>query len=134
MKCYKGGCHCGHVKFEIEASNRLVAHECNCSICKMSGFLHLIVNKENFHLTTDISQLTTYRFNTDTAQHVFCPNCGVKSFYVPRSHPDGFSINLRCLSNVDADDVTIHPFDGANRETAVNTLHKDVAAQQARVK
>ena len=122
MKTYRGGCHCGRVKFEIDGPQNLTALECNCSICRMSGFLHVIVRKEQFRLETDMDTLNTYQFNTYNAQHIFCPKCGVKSFYIPRSHPDGFSINLRCLSNINMDDITIQDFDGANWEKSIGSL------------
>ena len=122
MKTYRGGCHCGRVKFEIDGPQHLTALECNCSICSMSGFLHVIVRKEQFRLETDMDSLNTYQFNTYSAQHIFCPKCGVKSFYIPRSHPDGFSINLRCLSNVNMDNITIQDFDGANWEESIGGL------------
>ncbi len=122
MRTYRGGCHCGQVKFEFDGPQHLTALECNCSICSMSGFLHVIVKKEKFRLETDIESLNTYQFNTYNAQHIFCPKCGVKSFYIPRSHPDGFSINLRCLSNINGDDITIQNFDGANWENSIGGL------------
>ena len=122
MKTYRGGCHCGRVKFEIDGPQNLTALECNCSICRMSGFLHIIVRKEQFRLETDMDILNIYQFNTYHAQHIFCPKCGVKSFYIPRSHPDGFSINLRCLSNINMGDITIQEFDGANWEKSIGGL------------
>ena len=122
MKTYRGGCHCGRVKFEVDGPQHLTALECNCSICSMSGFLHVIVRKEQFRLKTDMDSLNTYQFNTYNAQHFFCPECGVKSFYIPRSHPDGFSINLRCLSKINMDDITIQDFDGANWEKSIVSL------------
>ena len=122
MKTYRGGCHCGRVKFEIDGPQHLTALECNCSICRMSGFLHVIVRKEQFRLETDMDSLNIYQFNTYNAQHIFCPKCGVKSFYIPRSHPDGFSINLRCLSNINMGDITIQEFDGANWEKSIGSL------------
>ena len=122
MKTYRGGCHCGRVKFEVDGPQHLTVLECNCSICRMSGFLHVIVRKEQFRLKTDINSLNTYQFNTYKAQHIFCPKCGVKSFYIPRSHPDGFSINLRCLSNINMDDITMQDFDGVNWEKSIDCL------------
>lgn len=94
---HTGGCHCGRVRFEVLAPSRIQASECNCSICSKAGYLHLIVPADRFRLVSGADALTTYRFNTGTAQHLFCSVCGVKSFYVPRSHPDGFSVNARCL-------------------------------------
>jgi hypothetical protein len=75
----------------------LAVSECDCSICSKSGYLHLTVPKSRFKLLQGEEVLTTYVFNTRTAKHLFCSVCGVKSFYVPRSHPDGFSVNARCL-------------------------------------
>ena len=66
-------------------------------MCRRSGYLHLIVEADRFRLLAGADALTEYRFNTGTARHLFCSVCGVKSFYVPRSHPDGWSVNVRCL-------------------------------------
>ena len=97
MITHTGGCHCGRVRFEVLAPSRLEVSECNCSICGKAGYLHLIVPAARFRLVRGADALTTYQFNTHTAKHLFCSTCGVKSFYVPRSHPDGFSVNARCL-------------------------------------
>ncbi len=118
----KGGCHCGRIRFEIEAREPLVAYACNCSMCHRVGFVHLIVEGDAFRLTEGEDLLSTYTFNTGTAKHFFCSVCGVKSFYVPRSHPDGYSVNVRCLDDVDLGDVRIEPFDGQNWEANVDDL------------
>lgn len=68
---YKGGCHCGAVRFEVEAPERLECSECNCSICTMSGYLHLIVPPSRFKLIDGKDHLTEYTFNTGTAKHFF---------------------------------------------------------------
>lgn len=94
---HNGGCHCGRIRFEVTAPAVLEVSECNCSMCSKSGYLHLMVPSSRFRLLSGAESLTTYRFNTGTAKHHFCSVCGVKSFYVPRSHPDGFSVNVRCL-------------------------------------
>ncbi len=112
---YKGGCHCGAVKFEIEAPEKIKCGDCNCSICSKSGFLHLIVPKSKFKLLQGESSLTTYTFNTGVAQHRFCKVCGVKSFYIPRSNPDGYDVNVRCLEP-QPENFEIEPFDGKNWE------------------
>jgi len=111
-----GGCHCGRVRFEVTAPAQLRVAECNCSICAMSGYLHLIVPKSHFTLLAGADALTHYQFNTRTAQHLFCSVCGIKSFYVPRSHPNGYSVNARCLDEVAVADLTIVPFDGKHWE------------------
>ena len=113
---HRGGCHCGEVKFEVEAPEEIEAHDCNCSICSKSGFLHLIVPKSRFILLQGSESLSTYTFNTGVAKHLFCKRCGVKSFYIPRSNPDGYSINVRCLEPATIRKIVVIPFDGKNWE------------------
>lgn len=112
---YRGSCHCGAVRFEVEAPERLVCLDCNCSMCSKAGFLHLIVPASKFRLVAGGEHLQTYTFNTGVAQHKFCRKCGIKPFYIPRSNPDGFDVNVRCLDPVPAD-LVIEPFDGRNWE------------------
>ena len=111
-----GSCHCGAVKFEVEFAENPVVSECNCSICSKSGYLHLIVPAESFHLVSGEESLTTYTFGTGVAKHHFCKVCGIKSFYVPRSNPNGFSVNFRCLDEAVNLKCSIKPFDGQNWE------------------
>lgn len=113
---HAGGCHCGRVRFEVMAPAEVEASECNCSICGKSGFLHLIVPKSRFRLLQGEDDLATYTFNTGIAKHLFCKICGIKSFYVPRSNPDGFSVNVRCLDPGSVKKLCIIPFDGQNWE------------------
>jgi hypothetical protein len=113
-----GGCRCGAVRFAVLAPDEVEASECNCSICRKTGYLHLIVEKERFRLTKGDDRITTYSFNTGTAKHQFCSVCGVKSFYVPRSKPDGYSVNLRCLDDGQVRIANIVPFDGQHWEDA----------------
>jgi hypothetical protein len=82
----------------------------------MSGYLHLIVPKDRFKLIRGQDALSTYTFNTGVAQHFFCSACGVKSFYIPRSHPDGISVNARCIDEGSVESMTIQPFDGRDWE------------------
>ena len=119
---YRGGCHCGRVRFEVDASARPEVLDCNCSMCSKTAYLHLIVAKAQFRLVAGHDVLTTYRFNTGAAQHLFCSVCGIKSFYVPRSHPDGYSVNARCLDGVDLADIVVTPFDGRHWERAAAAL------------
>lgn len=113
---HRGGCHCRAVRFEVRAPAKLAVQRCNCSICRMTDFLHLIVPAADFKLVSGAESLTTYTFNTGVAQHRFCKRCGIKSFYVPRSNPDGFSINLRCLDPGTATQFEIEDFDGRHWE------------------
>ena len=118
---YKGGCHCGAVRFEVEASEDIVCQDCNCSICAKSGFLHLIVPMTKFKLLQGSEYLTTYTFDTGEAKHQFCKICGVKSFYIPRSNPDGIDVNVRCLENPPTK-IIIEQFDGINWESHAHKL------------
>ncbi|MGI9344394.1 MAG: GFA family protein [Gammaproteobacteria bacterium] len=113
---YAGGCHCGAVTFEVEAPARIECQDCNCSICSATGFLHLIVPKSRFRLLSGAENLAEYTFNTGTARHLFCRTCGVKSFYVPRSNPDGYDVNVRCLE-VQPEEISVTAFDGRNWES-----------------
>ena len=113
---HRGGCHCGRVAFEVDAPATLDVLECKCSICRMTGFLHLIVPAARFRLLRGAEDLTEYRFNTGVAKHRFCRVCGVKSFYVPRSHPDGIDVNARCLAPDTIAALRVAPFDDARRE------------------
>lgn len=117
-----GGCHCGAVRFEVRAADGSTVLACNCSICRMTGFHHLIAGAEDFRLLRGQDNLTEYRFNTGAARHLFCKTCGVKSFYIPRSHPDGYSINYYCIDPADQPDVEIKPFDGQNWEANVEGI------------
>jgi len=114
MHTCSGGCHCGRVKFEIRIPDKLTVHRCSCSICQKSGYLHLIVTANHFKLLCGEKDLTDYRFHTGVARHLFCSVCGIKSFYIPRSHPDSFSVNLNCIDLPSGIDVTIEAFDGRN--------------------
>jgi len=112
---HTGGCHCGRVRFEVLTAGKPEVMDCNCSICSKTGFLHLIVSQADFNLLSGGDSLATYQFNTGTAKHLFCSVCGIKSFYAPRSHPDGYSVNVRCLDGPIRDMVVV-PIDGRNWE------------------
>ncbi|RNF84417.1 GFA family protein [Lysobacter psychrotolerans] len=119
---HRGGCHCRAVRFEVDAPADLAALDCNCSICTMTGFRHLIVPASRFRLLSGEQALSDYRFNTGIARHLFCHHCGVKSFYVPRSHPDGYSVNVHCLDPGTVRTVQIALFDDGDRDAATEAL------------
>ena len=127
---HSGGCHCGAVTFEVDAPARIVASDCNCSICRMSGYLHLIVPRSRFRLLQGADDLTEYKFNTGTARHLFCRLCGVKSFYVPKSNPDGYSVNVRCLDSATIERIEVQPFDDNNR-AASEAKVRNLSVEQA---
>ena len=119
---HRGGCHCGRVCFEVQAPATLQVLECTCSICRMSGFLHLIVPAERFHLVSGAESIVEYTFNTGTAKHRFCRHCGIKSFYIPRSHPDGIDVNARCLEPATITALTVLAFDDTDRDAATAAI------------
>ena len=117
-----GGCHCGAVRFEVALPEAVEAQDCNCSICEKTGFIHVIVPDERFRMTSGRDELSCYSFNTGVAQHLFCLVCGVKSFYRPRSNPDGWSVNARCLDEREGLDLRVEPFDGKHWEANSGSL------------
>jgi hypothetical protein len=116
-----GGCHCGRVRFRVQV-RAFSAADCNCSICRKKGFLHLIVPPEDFVLERGQDALALYEFNTRTAKHRFCKTCGMHPFYTPRSHPDQVDVNVRCLDGDALDRFEITAFDGQNWEANVDRI------------
>lgn len=123
MRWRAGGCHCGAVRFEVLSAETVEVISCNCSICAKTGYLHLIVGRQHFRLIKGEDNLSLYSFNTGRAKHLFCKTCGIKSYYVPRSHPDGISVNYRCLDHAAFGAVRITPFDGQRWEESAAGLH-----------
>lgn len=118
----RGGCHCGAVRFEAEVPDAVEVLDCNCSICAKTGFRHLIVPHGDFRLLAGGEALTSYRFGTGAAEHLFCGRCGVKSFYQPRSHPGAWSVNFNALDDVSGLEIAARAFDGRNWEDAAARL------------
>lgn len=116
-----GGCHCGAVQFKVRDEFKKVT-SCDCSIYTKKGFLHIIVSKDDFELLSDQSQLSSYQFYTRTANHLFCKTCGISSFYIPRSHPDGFSVNARCVEGLNISSMNVLNFEGSSWEENINQL------------
>lgn len=108
-KIWRGGCHCGAIRFEVRGELRDVL-DCNCTVCTKKGFLHWIVEPERFRLVQGAP--TTYTFGTHTAKHTFCGRCGMHPFYTPRSHPDHVDVNVRCLDDVDLRAIHAQRFEG----------------------
>ena len=104
MKKYTGGCHCGAVRYEVEA-DLTETMVCNCSHCHKKGFILNFADKDTFQLLSGEDQLTTYHFNKKTIDHLFCKICGVQSFGRSTTYPK-MMINVRCLDDVDTDSLT----------------------------
>lgn len=118
---YQGGCHCGAVRFQVTVDHHQ-AVECNCTICRKKGYLHLIVPPEKFKLLKGAEILSTYTFNTKIAKHTFCRICGIHPFYQPRSHPDSIDVNIRCLDGDVISQFQIKQFDGLNWEENIGDI------------
>lgn len=120
-RTFEGGCHCGVVRFSVSTDTDHIT-ECNCSICTKKGFLHLIVEEADVTWLSGRDQLTEYTFNTRAAKHWFCKHCGMHPIYRPRSHPDGYSINARCLDGDAWRALPIQAFDGRDWEASRPSL------------
>ena len=117
MPIYRGGCHCGALRFEVEGELEELAI-CNCSICAMTAYIHWEVEPARFRRLTPDAPVETYEFGTCTAKHHFCPTCGISCFRRSRSDPAMIDVNVRCLEGVDAEKLEAHLFDGHNWEQA----------------
>jgi hypothetical protein len=120
----QGGCHCKKVRFEAEIPAEVDVLDCNCSICAAAGFRHLIVAHGDFRLVSGKDALTSYRFGTGAAEHLFCATCGIKSFYQPRSHPEAWSVNLNALDDISGLAISATAFDGSHWEAAKVALER----------
>jgi hypothetical protein len=120
MQRYEGSCHCGAVRFDIEADLRN-ATQCNCSICTKKGAINHRVAAPRLRIVQGNEALALYQFGTRTAKHWYCRHCGIHVFSNPRRAPDQYAINLRCLDDFYRilPNITIKPFDGQHWEEAV---------------
>ncbi len=115
MSSYRGGCHCGAIRFSVSGEiDELV--DCNCSICAKTAYLHWEVEPSQFSLETDEQAITNYRFGTLTSQNYFCSICGISPYRRSRSAPDQIDINARCLEGVTLSEIPVVPFDGLHWE------------------
>lgn len=113
LQKYQGGCHCGNVRFEVQADLTGTVAACNCSICSKMGWLLAFVPTEQFTLLSGEESLSDYQFAKKNVHHLFCKVCGIRSFTRGQGRNGPVcSINVRCLDGVDADALTIKRFDG----------------------
>ena len=117
---YEGACHCGALQFRLITRPPSALLRCNCSICELEDFLHWIMPLSHFEWIS--GEASTYRFGSGVARHTFCPTCGVKPFYFPRSNPDGVSINARCVPGLNWRAIPVGEFDGQHWEQNAATL------------
>lgn len=122
---HRGGCHCGQVQFEFEAPVKVDVTDCNCSICNMTGYEHVFVPQEKLRFLSGEEVLTHYTFNTGAAKHMFCQTCGIKPLYRPRSHPEAWSVNLRCVEAGTLEVAKRIAFDGRDWENNIAGLRTE---------
>ena len=122
MVLHKGGCHCGAVQFEFDAAAKVDVTDCNCSMCHMTGYEHVFVPQADLRFICGEGELTEYRFNTGQAVHMFCKTCGIKPLYRPRSHPEAWSVNLRCVAPGTLSIAKRIAFDGQDWEGNIAAL------------
>jgi len=118
-RTYRGGCHCGAVRFEAELDLASGSYRCNCSICRRTRFWVAVARPEGFRLLCGEGELTEYRFNTRRNQHFFCRHCGVRPFGVGHDTPIGkmYGVNIGCLEGMSEEELSriqIHCVDGLN--------------------
>ncbi len=103
---YHGACHCRRVRFEVDLALDHV-RVCDCSICRKRGALNHRVEPADFRLLTPLEELSLYTFHTHTARDYFCPSCGIQPFRRPRTAPHVWTVNIRCLDDVDLDAIPV---------------------------
>ncbi|HYC37823.1 MAG TPA: GFA family protein [Usitatibacter sp.] len=116
-KTYRGSCHCGRVRFEVDTILDEV-RSCDCSICRRRGALTHRVDEGDLRLLTALEDLSLYQWNTKTAKDYFCPQCGILPFRRPRTAPDKWAINARCLEDVDLAAIPVKPVHGSKLDVA----------------
>ena len=126
MHTYHGSCHCGAVRFEIDTDGIDTVTECTCSICHKKGALFHRVPADRFRLVAGEADLALYQFNKRIARHFFCRHCGIYAFHRPRSAPEAYQVNVRCLDDYDLANETpeIVRFDGRNWEESFAALKR----------
>lgn len=112
MAVYNGSCHCGRIRFEVRAELDHV-RVCDCSICRRRGALIHRVEESDFKLITPLEDLATYKFHTQQATDYFCPRCGILPFRRPRTAPNMWAVNVRCLEGVDLDAIAVERVQGS---------------------
>ena len=124
-----GSCHCGAVKFAATLTEGFAsARRCTCSICRMRGAVAVTSTPDAFRITQGEDKLATYRFNTGTAEHHFCTECGIYTHHKRRSDPNQLGVNVACLEGVspfDFHEVRVH--DGS-RHPSDNAEHRTYLA------
>ncbi len=109
-KSWSAQCHCGSVRFEVHLSDGFnTIRRCTCSYCRMRGAVAVSAALDGIWFLRGEEVLTSYRFNTGTAQHFFCSRCGIYTHHQRRSNQAQFGVNVACLDGVSPFDFTEVP-------------------------
>ena len=106
MRTHKGSCHCGRIRFEVDADLDHV-RSCDCTVCRRRGALIHRVEKDKLRLLVPWESMTLYQWRSRTARDYFCPKCGILPFRRPADPTpqelldgvqpfDGWGVNVRC--------------------------------------
>ena len=98
MPIWSGSCHCGAVRFRVEAEIAELTR-CDCSLCRRRGALMAKVHESGLTIEAGEDQLTLYQWNTGVARHWFCRRCGIYPFHRKRAQPDSLGVNVGCLED-----------------------------------
>jgi len=117
-KAYSGGCQCGRVRYDVNVDLDKEVIACNCSMCGRAGTLLSFVPAAEFKLKSGEDVLKDYQFNKRHIHHLFCSECGIKSFArgEQAGHPM-IAVNVRCLDGVDVTGLKVKHFDGKSIPT-----------------
>lgn len=111
MKTYRGSCHCGAVRFEVDLDLTQPSYRCNCSICRRTRFWPAVALPDHFRLLAGQAALSEYLFNTRKNRHVFCKVCGVRPFGIGTETPVGkmYGVNIGCLEGISDEELARIP-------------------------
>lgn len=124
MPGHIASCHCGAVQVHFEAPKAVKVTLCNCSMCRRTGHKHVFIPQNEATLIGE-ENLSLYTFGSGAAKHYFCKICGTRPFYIPRSHPDTYSVNLRCIENDTLSASETIEFDGQNWDQNIAGLRSE---------
>jgi hypothetical protein len=120
IKTYQESCHCGKIRFEVDADLSAETGKCNCSICAKTRLWGVVLQPDAFRLMTGVADLSDYQYGAHSIHHRFCQHCGVQPFwhgYSERKKRAFCTVNVACLDNVADEELANLPmryFDGRN--------------------